>query len=224
MVPIAAIAKCDLWRSRDGRNLSGMGQDMTKSESLDQVSGSSLAASRTLRYSRTAIALHWAIAVLIVLTIPLGWYGATFPKDELARSAKDIHKSIGILILALTLVRVGWRVTHRPPALPDSYAPALRQIAKATHALFYVLLLVMPLSGWWMSSAVPVRHPIGFGPVDVPYLPVPRGWASAGGSHAVHVNLAWLMIGLVALHILAALKHQFVDKDTILTRMLPFRA
>ncbi|MEO7786313.1 MAG: cytochrome b/b6 domain-containing protein, partial [Sphingomicrobium sp.] len=152
--------------------------------SIDQVTGSTLAATRSLRYSRTAIALHWLIAVLVLSTIPLGWYGATFENDA-AQNATNIHKSIGILILAATLVRVGWRLAHKPPALPDTMRPALRRIAKFTHFLFYALLLILPLSGWWMSSAVPQRHNFGFGLFDVPFLPVPRGWASAGGAHFI---------------------------------------
>ncbi|NIJ07316.1 cytochrome b561 [Sphingomonas vulcanisoli] len=172
------------------------------------------------RYSHVAILLHWAIAALVLTTIPLGVYGANFGGD-LARTAKDIHKPIGILILALTLVRVGWRLSHKPPALPDGMTPAMRRVARGTHIAFYVLLLVLPLSGWWMSSAVPVRHPISFGLFDVPFLPVPRGFASAGPAHLVHVALGFLMIGLAALHIAAALKHQFVDRDQVLNRMLP---
>jgi cytochrome b561 len=197
-----------------------MSREADTSGSFDQVSGPTLAASRAIRYSRTAIVLHWLIAALVLTTIPLGLYGATFESDA-AQSATNIHKSIGMLILTLTLVRVGWRLTHRPPALPESMAPVLRRIAKATHALFYFLLIVLPLSGWWMSSAVQQRHPFGFGLFDVPFLPVPRGFASAGPAHFVHVNLALLMIGLAVLHIAAALKHQFVDHDDILARMLP---
>ncbi len=101
----------------------------------------------------------------------------------------------------------------------------MRFVAHATHILFYLLLIALPLSGWWMSSAVPVdRHPIALGPVQIPFLPIERGWPSAGPARQLHGNLAWLMIGLVALHILAALKHQFVDRDTVLARMLPRRA
>ncbi len=188
--------------------------------SIDRATGSTLAASAALRYSRTAIVLHWAAAACVLATIPIGWYGATFETD-LAQSATNLHKSIGIVILALTLLRVAWRLGHAPPPLPQAYAPALRRIAKVTHILFYVLLLILPFSGWWMSSAVPDRHPFGFGPVAVPFLPVPRGWASAGPAHFVHTNLAWAMAGLVVLHVLAALKHHFVDRDGILARMLP---
>ena len=175
------------------------------------------------RYSRTAILLHWLIAALVLATIPIGWYGATF-KGDMAQSATNLHKAIGIAILAFTLVRVAWRLGHKPAALPTSMSLALRRIARATHVLFYFLLLVMPLSGWWMSSAVPDRHPFGFGLFDVPFLPVPRGWASAGPAHFVHTNLAWLMIALASLHIAAALKHHFVNRDDILARMLPHRS
>ncbi len=175
------------------------------------------------RYSRTAIVLHWAIAALILTTIPLGWYGAS-AETASTQAATNLHKTIGIGILFLTFARLGWRLTHRPPALPAEMKPALRWIAHMTHILFYVLLLVMPLSGWWMSSAVPERHAFGFGLFDIPFLPVPRGWSSAGPAFLIHTTLAWLMIGLVVLHILAALKHHFIDRDAIIARMLPRRA
>ena len=197
-----------------------MVENATAAGQIDQVTGSAQAASATLRYSRVAIALHWIIAVLVLSTIPLGWFGASSESDA-AQTATNVHKSIGIAILAFTLVRVGWRLTHRPPALPQTMAPALQRIAKATHVLFYALLLILPLSGWWMSSAVPKRHPFGFGLFDVPFLPVPRGFASAGPAHFVHTILAFLMIGLAALHIAAALKHRLIDRDDILSRMLP---
>ena len=174
-------------------------------------------------YSRTAIILHWAIAALVLSTIPLGLFGAS-SESVAAQSATNAHKTVGILILALTLVRVLWRLGHKPPALPVEMKPVLRWIARITHVLFYGLLLILPLSGWWMSSAVPDRHDFGIGTFTVPYLPVPRGWPSAGPAHFVHTNLAWLMIGLAVLHILAALKHHFVDKDGILARMLPRRS
>ena len=173
-------------------------------------------------YSRTAIALHWSIAALVLSTIPLGLYGAS-GESASAQSATDLHKTVGITILALTVIRVLWRLTHRPPALPGGMAPIMRWAARGTHVLFYLLLLIMPLSGWWMSSAVPKRHNFGFGLFDVPFLPVPRGWASAGPAHFIHTTLAWLMIGLAVLHIAAALKHHFIDKDNILARMMPRR-
>lgn len=220
MLAIAGIEKHDLRCALQDRNLVGMEQRTETLASIDQAGASTVAASRAPRYTHIAIALHWTIAILVLGTIVLGVYGANAGGD-LARAAKDIHKPVGILILALTLVRLGWRLAHRPPALPETMAPALRRVARGTHVAFYVLLLVLPLSGWWMSSAVPVRHPIGFGAFAVPFLPVPRGFASAGPAHLAHVVLGFLMIGLAALHILAALKHHFVDHDDILRRMLP---
>lgn len=173
-------------------------------------------------YSRTAIVLHWGTAALVLATIPIGMFGAS-SESAAAQSATNLHKTIGILILALTLARVAWRLGHRPPAMPETMKPVLRKIARVTHVLFYALLLILPLSGWWMSSAVPERHAFGFGLFDIPFLPVPRGWASAGPAYLVHTMLGWLMIGLAVLHIAAALKHHFIDRDDILARMLPKR-
>lgn len=173
------------------------------------------------RYSNVAIALHWSIAALVLTTLPLGLFGAA-NDNPAGQMATDIHKPIGILILALTLVRIGWRLTHRPPPLSDAYATHLKWIARVAHVLFYVLLLLLPLSGWWMSSAVPIeRHPINVAGLEIPFLPVPRGWPSAGPARMMHGNMGWLMIGLVVLHVLAALRHQFIDKDNILARMTP---
>lgn len=172
------------------------------------------------RYSRGAIILHWAIAALVLSTIPLGWYGSS-SESAAAQSATNLHKTVGIVILALSLVRFVWRLSHKPPALPEHMAKPLRWLARISHGLFYFLLLVMPLSGWWMSSAVPERHAFGFGIFDIPFLPVPRGFASAGPAHFIHTTLAWMMVGLVVLHVAAALKHHFFDKDNVLARMLP---
>ena len=102
---------------------------------------------RPSRYSRGAIILHWAIAALVLSTIPLGWYGAS-SESAAAQSATNLHKTVGIVILGLTLARIAWRLTHKPPALPIKMARPLRWLAKISHGLFYFLLLVMPLSGW----------------------------------------------------------------------------
>jgi cytochrome b561 len=216
---------------------------------MDRLRSTGQAAPRATRYTRVAMLLHWLIAVLVLSTIPLGVYstlplgtpvrpviqvpqGAAArpalppPKTAAQQSTTNIHKTIGICILFLTVLRVGWRLTHKPPALPDSMARPLRWLARASHAMFYFLLLVMPLSGWWTSSAVPdpMRHAFGFGFFDIPFLPLTQSWPSAGAARFVHTNLAWLMIGLALLHIVAALKHHFVDKDDVLKRMLPQRS
>jgi cytochrome b561 len=192
----------------------------THSAPLDQARGSAAAATGAMRYSRTAVWLHWMIAALMFVTIPLGFYGANL-EGEAAQGATNVHKLIGILILALTVVRIGWRLMHRPPPLPPAMAPGLRLLAVATHALFYVLLLVLPLSGWWMTSAFPGRHPIGIdGVIEAPFLPVELSMTAAGVAHQIHLTLGFVAIALILLHVSAALKHHFVDRDEILNRML----
>ena len=182
-------------------------------------------ASPATRYSRGAMVLHWLLAALVLAQIALGLYGASGAeeKNDAAQSAIQLHKTLGILILLLTVVRIGWRLGHKPPPLPESMARVHRRLVGCAHALFYVLLVVLPLAGWWLSSAVPDprRHAFGLGLFDIPFLPVPRGWASAGVAHFVHTNLAWVMIALVGLHIGGVLKQHFVDKNDILKRMLP---
>lgn len=170
-------------------------------------------------YSKTAIVLHWTTAFAMILTIPLGIYSAD-SEGSLSDAVTNIHKCIGIFVLALTIVRIVWRIAHRPPALPTSMPRAFRFAARITHALFYIILLVMPLSGWWMTSAFPHRHAFGFGPFDIPFLPIAPDLQAAQNAHAIHQTLGLLATGLILLHILAALKHHFIDKDNVLRRML----
>jgi cytochrome b561 len=172
------------------------------------------------RYTRIAILLHWLIAALMLVNIPLGLFSAD-NEGPLAEQVTNIHKLVGIAILALTHVRIGWRLRHRPPPLSATMAPVLRLVARATHIAFYLLLLVLPLSGWWMTSAFPRRHPFGIsGVFDVPFLPVEVSMASAGAAHELHEVSGWVLIALIVLHVAAALKHHFWDRDDILTRML----
>jgi cytochrome b561 len=172
------------------------------------------------RYTRVAILLHWLIAVLMLMAIPLGLYSAD-NEGPLANQLTNIHKLLGIAILAVTLVRIGWRLTHSPPPYPAMITPMLRFVARATHVTFYLMLLVLPLSGWWMTSAFPKRHPFGItGIFEVPFLPVEMSMASARAAHQAHQVSGWLMILLIMLHVAAALKHHFYDSDDILTRML----
>lgn len=152
------------------------------------------------------------------MMLPLGLFGASV-ETALGTRALDVHKVLGITILALTVVRILWRMTHRVPPLPVSISPMLKLLAHVVHMALYILLLVMPLSGWWMTSAFPQRHPILAGFFDIPFLPVPVSMASAGAAHEVHEIGGWVMIALAVLHIGAALKHHFIDRDAILLRM-----
>lgn len=175
--------------------------------------------SKARRYSRVAMILHWSIALLIVLNFAAAWVAETVPRAGRMQIMAN-HKSIGLTVLILTVVRIAWRVTHRPPPLQRTLQPWERTLATAVHSLFYILMIGMPLTGWAMVSA---GGPVSvFGLFSMPALPVPSSEAAGDTFHDVHVKLAWLMLGLFALHVLGALKHQFLDRDRTLGRMIPF--
>jgi cytochrome b561 len=171
------------------------------------------------RYSRVAMILHWLIALLIVLNFAAAWISETLPRPERMQVMAN-HKSIGLTVLILTVARIVWRLMHRPPAFQRTLQPWERALATAVHSLFYFLMIGMPLTGWAMVSAGGrVRV---FGLFAVPALPVPTTDAAGDTFHDVHVKLAWLLLGLFVLHVLGALKHQFLDRDRTMGRMIPF--
>lgn len=178
------------------------------------------------RYTRVAIALHWLIALLVIgnlaggLTLDLFTDSADPAMKEAGRTIIGFHKALGISVIALTLVRIGWRLGHRPPPLPAHMTPLERGLARATHIGFYGLLLVLPLTGWAMTSAYRPGQPVDmFGLFGMPALPVPP--ALKGLFSESHEVLGWAMLALVVLHVLAAVKHQIFDRDNLLARMLP---
>src|SRR5579863_9797087 len=103
--------------------------------------------SQASAYSSTAIALHWAIAALILVNVILG-FGANYVPDEYVRQFVDLHKSIGITVLGLAILRISWRLTHRPPPLPAKYSPREQWAAHSAHWMLYVLIFAIPISGW----------------------------------------------------------------------------
>jgi len=169
------------------------------------------------RYTRVAIVLHWTIAALVVVNLTIGLL-----HDSLLQGAIPLHKSIGMLVLMLSVVRLLWRFTHRPPPLPATVKRWEKGLAHAVHWLFYALMILIPLSGWVFTSASPKRHPLEFfGLFPLPMFPVTQ---DKEVSHMVaerHEQLAWLMIALILVHVGAALKHRFIDRDRTLDRMLP---
>lgn len=174
------------------------------------------------RYSRVAVLLHWLIAAAILLNIVLGVSAARIEDEEVHRVLLDIHKPLGVTVLALSLVRLAWRLTHRPPRLTHAVPAWQRAAATAVHALLYVLMIALPLTGWWLSSSVPTRHAISWlGLFDIPFLPAPRGMSmqAIGQTHDAHVALAYILIALFALHIGAVIKHHAIDRFPILRRM-----
>lgn len=173
------------------------------------------------RYTGVAIALHWLVALAVVGTFGLGLYMHDLPVSPSRLKLFNWHKWAGVTILAVGVLRVAWRWTHRPPA--DLPMPAWqRKLAHAVHGSLYVLLFAIPLVGWAYSSAsgFPVTL---FGVLPLPDF-VPRDKALAEFLKPLHARLAWVLAALVFLHVAAVIKHVFVDKDALAARMLPRKA
>lgn len=170
------------------------------------------------RYTTTAIVLHWLMALLIFVVFPLGLYMHDLKLSPVKLQLYSYHKWIGIILLVLAVLRVLWRATHTPPHLPVTL-PRWQKLASSTvHVLMYVLLLLVPLSGWLMSSAKGVQT-VWFGLLPLPDL-VGRDKALGNLLGSVHESLNYLLLLLVVAHIAAALKHRYVDRDEVMNRML----
>jgi cytochrome b561 len=172
-------------------------------------------------YTRTAIALHWALAAALLANFVLGVYMHELPFSMTRLKLYNWHKWAGILILAASGLRLLWRLKHRPPA--DLPMPLWQvRAAHAAHLALYVLFFAVPLSGWAYSSAAgfPV---VVFGVLPLPdFVPVDR--ALADTFKGLHKLFTLSLAVIVLLHIAGALKHQFVDRDGLLQRMRPRRA
>lgn len=180
------------------------------------------------RYSLVAIILHWTIALAILSQIALGLYMTRLGNAEInfKFALYQFHKSVGITILALTVARLIWRGLHRPPAPPAGQPVWAQRIAHLTHGLFYVLMIGLPLTGWVVVSTSPLDIPtVLFGVVPLPDLPGLNGLSNAASLSTqfekIHAIAAYLLLATVILHIAAALKHQIIDRDEVLWRMLP---
>ena len=175
----------------------------------------------TQRYTGVAIGLHWLIGLMIVTSLGVGLYmvGLSLSPDKLR--LYSWHKWAGVTIFMLVLIRSLWRMTHAAPSLPDYVPVWQRKVAEATHYALYALMIVIPLTGWLMSSAKGFQT-VYFGVVPIPDL-LAKNEGLGETLALVHRYLNYSMIGLVIAHIAAALKHHFIDKDDILQRMLPAR-
>jgi cytochrome b561 len=171
-------------------------------------------------YTRTAVALHWSIAALVFAAVFMGWTMTAMDISPLRLRTYNYHKWVGVTVLALAVLRLIWRLTHRAPPLEKM--PRWQQIAAhGGHGLLYLLLLAVPLSGWIYSNAS------GFAVVYLGKLPLPnlvgRDKALADIWHEVHEVMATVLVVVVVLHLLAALQHHFLRKDNTLRRMLTWR-
>jgi len=169
-------------------------------------------------YTRTAIALHWLVAVLILGAFALGLYMVELELSPTKLKLYSWHKWLGVTIWMIAVVRLVWRLTHRPPPLPA--LPTWQRIAASTtHVLLYVLVLAIPISGWLFSSAsgFPVVY---FGVLPLPDL-VGKDKELAKLLQSVHATLNYTLMAIIVVHAAAAIKHHFVDRDVVFHRMLP---
>jgi cytochrome b561 len=173
------------------------------------------------RYTTVAILLHWAIAGLMIYML---FWGEDLISRTHGTVGPSLHATIGVAILVLSFARLAWRLANPPPALPATTKSWEAKAGHITHGLFYVLMIGMPMTGLMAFTSHLVQHSdaVGstiFGLMSVPALP---DFGLGGPVHLLHVIGGKVGIALLLLHVVAALKHQFWDKDGILRRMLPF--
>ena len=180
------------------------------------------------RYTRTAMVLHWAVAALIVANVALGFAADSLPENWI-RQAVDAHKSLGLTVLGLAVLRLLWRLANPPPPMPDSYGRLERLGAHAAHIALYGIIFALPITGWihdsaWAGAAT---HPFALWGV-IPHVRL--GFIEAMDPatkerihdtfFAFHVWFGYALYALLALHIVGALKHQLWDREPELQRML----
>lgn len=172
------------------------------------------------RYSGVAIAFHWVIALLVITNIVLARIGHDLPRIEKAVYMTP-HKAIGITILVLSILRLLWRFRHKTPALPEALKNWEAKLAKSVHYLFYFLIIAVPLTGWLRVAAYPGAPPVDYFGLFTIDLPIAESKGLSEVGHEGHEILTKLLFGLIIIHILAALKHQFADRIPFIQRMWP---
>lgn len=179
------------------------------------------------RYGDVAVIFHWLIALLIIGLLIVGKYMGSLDENDPVRYAlTQWHKSFGIMVLLLSVLRLLWRITHKPPPEPDSIPGWQQRAASLAHGMLYVLMLAIPLTGWIMVSASPLNlDTVLFNVIEWPHLPpfasLDNKAQIASAFHEYHEIAGNLLILILLAHVGAALKHHFIDKDITLLRMLP---
>jgi cytochrome b561 len=169
-----------------------------------------------LRYTKVAIILHWIIAALILGLLATGWYSEVLPKGDARTSIVMLHKSVGLLVFGFIMLRIFWRLSHKPPALPESLPAWQRTVAGILHFALYLLMFIQPVSGY-LSSLLGAK-PVTFFGVVIPQW-VEKNDAIRPFFHDTHEIAGIIFTALVVIHIAAAIKHQLA-KDGIAQRML----
>lgn len=171
------------------------------------------------KFGTVAIALHWVIALALILSVLTGLGYAYIDDTRTSRTSLEIHQSIGFLIFLLAFVRLYWRITHTPPPPPAGYTRSQRIAAVVTHATLYLFIVGMPISGYIGLAARGRDIPV-FGLANLPIL-TPLSFDLSNGATTLHIFSQYALYVLVALHVAAALWHHFILKDDVMRRMLP---
>lgn len=190
------------------------------------------------RYTKTAVVLHWLIAIGIFGMFALGWFMSDLPKEapkqmaydlfnwgiytwQLAEGASprtfyfNLHKSIGVTLFALIVIRILWRITHKPPALLSSYKAWERKLATGAHHLLYLLMIALPVSGVIMAT----YSKYGIKWFGIPFIKGLDNTPMREVFETVHETIGIVVLVVLVLHIGGALKHKFIDKDETMKRM-----
>jgi cytochrome b561 len=172
------------------------------------------------RYSTPAVVLHWLLALLIVGLVGLGWYMVSLESQPTARWWRDLHRSIGMAVFVLVLLRLLWRLSHKPEPLPAAVPAWQARLARTTQALLYAVMVALPLLG--LVGTVYSRSGLVFFGAALPRLAAPDR-AASDFFYAAHSWLSWVLVALVVLHVAGGLKHLLVDRDGVFGRMWPAR-
>lgn len=174
--------------------------------------------SGAVKYSAGSRFLHWLIALIVITLLIVGFYLDDMP-DKFKPMAYMMHKSFGITIIFLMIIRAGWVLITGKPSLPPSVPTWQRFAARSVQYGFYILLIIMPLAGWIMSVAAD-KIPMYFNLFPFSLPGVAHSKALAKSMFQIHSTVAWLIIALIILHVAGALKHYFIDRDKVLQSML----
>jgi len=176
----------------------------------------------THSYTSVAKLFHWGMALVLAGLISLGLLMTEMPLSPEKLQFYAWHKWAGVTVFVWVWLRLAWRWRHPPPAYPSTMTPLMQRLAHAGHAVLYCLMIVIPVTGWLLSSAKGVQT-VWFGVVPLPDL-LDKDKAMGHMLHEVHEALNNLLLTVMAGHVAAALKHHWIDRDDILKRMLPDRS
>ncbi|WP_367605676.1 cytochrome b [Legionella sp. W05-934-2] len=170
------------------------------------------------KYSKGSRFFHWLIAVIVITLLAVGFILGDLP-DSMKPISYTLHKSFGITVIFLMLIRLLWLIHTGKPKLPASVPSWQRLLSRSVQHGFYVLLFIMPIAGWIMSTAAN-KSPMFFGLFAFPFPGIDQNKQLAEFMFEVHSWVAWLIIVLLVMHVAGAIKHHFIDKDNVLKRML----